>query len=293
MTHYIEIPAINISFVNKFINSEDIKDELSQYLPDEIKEPVTKIILQAYGNTRQRNQHNNPITGYTISKGAGIQPGRSTVDSKLLRIPEEILREGEAKSPRTPQEGANKEDKIKAAIRFSITGETDREEQSEYKPEFAGEYLEGKRELKASKQDTLAKFVETKPIDNVKTNEKGSKILYRVGDKENPLAINDKFNENLSRMISGNLKIGHTFELGNPNPILRSAGLPDLPIQLNSSRLRAKSKQEEHPFDLSEIADLPLAVQNPLVVFRSATREGDFVILTDIQHKGEELCCGR
>ena len=117
--------------------------------------------------------------------------------------------------------------------------------------------------------------------------------LYRVGDKENPLAINDKFNEDLSRMISGNLKIGHTFELGNPNPILRSAGLPDLPIQLNSSRLRAKSKQEEHPFDLSEIADLPLAVQNPLVVFRSATREGDFVILTDIQHKGEELCCGR
>ena len=122
-----------------------------------------------------------------------------------------------------------------------------------------------------------------------RTDEKDSDILYRVGDKENPLAINDKFNEDLSRMISGNLKIGHIFELGNPNPILRSAGLPDLPIQLNSSRLRAKSKQEEHPFDLSEITDLPLAIQNPLAVFRSATDIGSYVIFTDIPHKGENF----
>ena len=86
----------------------------------------------------------------------------------------------------------------------------------------------------------------------IQTKEEGGRVvMYRVGDKENPLAINDKFNEDLSRMISENLKIGHIFELGNPNPILKSAGLPDLPIQLNSSRLRAKSKQEEHPFDLS------------------------------------------
>ena len=61
--------------------------------------------------------------------------------------------------------------------------------------------------------------------------------------------------------------------------ILLNPGLPDLPIQLNSSRLRAKSKQEEHPFDLSEIADLPLAIQNPLAVFRSATDIGSYVYL--------------
>ena len=126
--------------------------------------------------------------------------------------------------------------------------------------------------------DKLFQTIQTKEED-------GRVVMYRVGDKENPLAINDKFNEDLSRMISGNLKIGHIFELGNPNPILKSAGLPDLPIQLNSSRLRAKSKQEEHPFDLSEITDLPLAIQNPLAVFRSATRLGSYVVLTEIAHK--------
>jgi uncharacterized protein YfkK (UPF0435 family) len=130
------------------------------------------------------------------------------------------------------------------------------------------------------------KYGDNNRMEVVDRVSKDNNVLFQIAS---PLAINDKFNEDLSRMISGNLKIGHIFELGNPNHILKSAGLPDLPIQLNSSRLRAKSKQEEHPFDLSEIADLPLAIQNPLAVFRSATDIGSYVIFTDIPHKGENF----
>ena len=46
-----------------------------------------------------------------------------------------------------------------------------------------------------------------------RTDEKDSDILYRVGDKENPLAINDKFNEDLSNDLR-NLK-RYLFGLGN------------------------------------------------------------------------------
>ncbi|GHV11403.1 hypothetical protein FACS1894162_6800 [Bacteroidia bacterium] len=43
--------------------------------------------------------------------------------------------------------------------------------------------------------------------------------------------------------------------------------------------------QENHPFDLQEIMDLPKAVQEPLAVFRSATHLGSYVIMTELEHR--------
>jgi hypothetical protein len=72
--------------------------------------------------------------------------------------------------------------------------------------------------------------------------------------------------------------------LGKPSAALLSAKIPDLPIELRSSRLNDKSMQENHPFDVREIIDLPKAIQNPLAVFRSATHIGSFVIMTELEH---------
>lgn len=71
-----------------------------------------------------------------------------------------------------------------------------------------------------------------------------------------------------------------------PSRILHSAGIPNLPIELVASRLSDKSMQENHPFDLSEVVDLPNAIQRPLAVFRSATHVGSNVILTNLNMKG-------
>ena len=71
-----------------------------------------------------------------------------------------------------------------------------------------------------------------------------------------------------------------------PSRILHSAGIPNLPIELVASRLSDKSMQENHPFDLSEVVDLPNAIQRPLAVFRSATHVGSNVILTNLKHEG-------
>lgn len=101
--------------------------------------------------------------------------------------------------------------------------------------------------------------------------------------------INQKFNKELQQQIDGSLPKGHIYKLGNPSKDLLSAGIPDLPIELAASRLSGKSMQENHPFDLSEVTNLPKAIQNPMAIFRSATHIGSYVVMTEIEHKGKNF----
>ena len=101
--------------------------------------------------------------------------------------------------------------------------------------------------------------------------------------------VNARFNEELQQQIDGTLPQGHIYQLGMASAVLQSAGLPNLPIELSASRLKDKSKQEEHPFELSEMRGLVDSVQNPLAVFRSATHIGSFVVLTEIEHQGKNF----
>jgi len=116
---------------------------------------------------------------------------------------------------------------------------------------------------------------EEKPSDSDDTR-------YRDFDEE----VNEQFNEALQKQIDGVLPKGYVYNLGMPNDILHSAGIPNLPIELVASRLSDKAMQENHPFDLAEVKDLPHAIQNPLAVFRSATHIGSNVILTNLKHGG-------
>ncbi|MDR2086884.1 MAG: ssDNA-binding domain-containing protein, partial [Dysgonamonadaceae bacterium] len=105
--------------------------------------------------------------------------------------------------------------------------------------------------------------------------------------KNDLLTVNTRFNEELKQQINGTLPKEHTYKLGNPSFILQAAGVPDLPIELRASRLSDKSMQENHPFALLEVKDLPKAIQNPMAVFRSATHIGSYVIMTEIEHEGK------
>ena len=127
--------------------------------------------------------------------------------------------------------------------------------------------------------------------ENVITNPEDVKAEYdriMAGQKRVRERIvedaNSRFNEQLEQQIAGTLPQGHIYQLGTPSPILLSCGIPNLPIELAASRLSDKSMQENHPFDLPEIEGLVDAIQNPLAVFRSATRIGSNVILTELKH---------
>jgi len=104
--------------------------------------------------------------------------------------------------------------------------------------------------------------------------------------------INSKFNEELQQQIDGTLPKGHVYSLGYPGENLLSAGLSNLPIELNSERMANKANpnyRRKHPFDLSEVKDLPNAINNPIAVFNSTKNDGAKIILTSLQHNGNNF----
>jgi hypothetical protein len=111
--------------------------------------------------------------------------------------------------------------------------------------------------------------------------------------KEQPLKdINARFNEELQRQIDGALPKEHVYRLGNPQSILQSAGIDNLPIELSAARLRVKSSKDyrrNHPFSWSEIKNLPQAINHPIAVFDSTKKDGSKVILTELQHNGNNF----
>ena len=100
--------------------------------------------------------------------------------------------------------------------------------------------------------------------------------------------VNERFNRELQRQIEGKLPKGHVYQLGRPNHVLQGAGIPDLPIELLSSKLVLKSSsayENNHPFELVDIVNLPLVIQSPFAIFDSKTKVGSKVILTSIEDK--------
>jgi hypothetical protein len=119
-------------------------------------------------------------------------------------------------------------------------------------------------------------------------------LRFHISEEEeaNLEAVNTAFNEELEKQIKGTLPKNHTYNLGTPLGILQSVGMPDYAIELQSSRLNAKSTQENHPFDLSEVKDLPKAIQNPLAIFAYGDKSKALNIITEIEHNGKKFLVG-
>lgn len=96
--------------------------------------------------------------------------------------------------------------------------------------------------------------------------------------------INQTFNDELQQLIDGSLGAGHVFSFGMPSDALLLSGVPKLPIELSATRLKAKSEQDNHKFDLSNVVNLPDAIANPIAVFDSTKGETTKVILTELSN---------
>ena len=109
---------------------------------------------------------------------------------------------------------------------------------------------------------------------------------------ENIEAVNARFNAELQQQIDGTLPTGHIYQLGMPGEILRSTGIADAPIQLNSQRLMDKSSKFGHNFDLSEVKDLVRAINNPIAIFRYGDKTKAQNVVVEIQHGGKNFIVG-
>jgi N12 class adenine-specific DNA methylase len=115
--------------------------------------------------------------------------------------------------------------------------------------------------------------------------------MYRLVDEELE-DVNETFNEELQQQIEGNLPSNHIYRMGEPGRILLSTGVPDLPIQMNASRLKAKATSYGHDFELSEIKDLVKALQTPLAVFAYGDKTKAQNIIVPLQKDGKNFIVG-
>ena len=105
-------------------------------------------------------------------------------------------------------------------------------------------------------------------------------------------AINARFNEELKEQLEGTLPQDHIYTLGLPGKILRSTGIPNLPIEMSASRANLKSNQENHPFSLEVLEDLPKMLQHPIAVFSYGDKRKAQNVIVEVEHQGQNLLVG-
>ena len=104
--------------------------------------------------------------------------------------------------------------------------------------------------------------------------------------------VNSRFNSELQQQIDGTLPDGHIYRLGMPGTILRSTGVPVLPIQLNAARLKFKATAARHDFELSELKSIVCSLQNPIAVFSYGDSTKAQNIILEISHEGKNFVVG-
>lgn len=99
--------------------------------------------------------------------------------------------------------------------------------------------------------------------------------------------VNDAFNQRLDELVKNPNQKDKILRLGRSSSFLKAGGIADAEIELDFDKLMRKSKQgyvHEHPFDATDVKDLPMAIANPISVFDNTNGRNDGqVILTELK----------
>ncbi|MFA7543643.1 MAG: hypothetical protein WCY84_04645, partial [Candidatus Cloacimonadaceae bacterium] len=126
--------------------------------------------------------------------------------------------------------------------------------------------------------------------DNVGTFDGGNAdIRYRLADED----ANRRFNEGLANYDPLKHRT-RKYSLGYPGAILRESGIGEKEIWIRGSTMQDKSSTSKHPFDLQELRDLPMRINDPIFVMDSVSpnlndADNTKTILTEIRTKTGNL----
>ena len=138
---------------------------------------------------------------------------------------------------------------------------------------------------------TLLARIEYKDGELVKTHDVNSDVRFRKGSELDQ--VNERFNRELDKLIANPQGKNRVLSLGNAGTFLRRGGIVDAEIELEFDKLVSKSNDKyksNHPFDISDVHNLPLAVNAPIAVFNNTnSQNNDAVILTELQKDGRNF----
>ena len=128
--------------------------------------------------------------------------------------------------------------------------------------------------------------------DSEETEEVDKDKNIRFRSDEDVESLNDQFNNELQMQINGDLPSDHIYSLGNPGDILLSTGVPDYPIQMSASRLKAKSSEYGHDFDIEEVKNLVKELHHPIAVFAYGNKNKAQNIIIGVESNGKQFIVG-
>ncbi|MCL1937363.1 MAG: hypothetical protein FWF52_03080, partial [Candidatus Azobacteroides sp.] len=181
----------------------------------------------------------------------------------------------------------------KADERYSLMSPTDKEP-ANYRVDKTGDGNVTVRNYKTFTEKTLSldEFNDYKQRADDFNNPIRLQSVSEEEDAELE-AANTQFNKELQQQIDGRLPKGHVYKLGMPMKILIATGFPNLSIELNAGILLRKATVYGHNFDLSEIKDLPKAIQNPLAIFAYGDKTKAQNVIVEIESKnGKKFLVG-
>ena len=119
-----------------------------------------------------------------------------------------------------------------------------------------------------------------------------SSPTFRVPTAREIEEVNQRFNEELQKQIDGKLEVGHIYKLGLPGEILQSAGFPDNNIELSSTHLLGKTRQDNHPYNLEDVKGLVKALNDPLAVFVYGKVNKAQNVIVELDRDGKKFLVG-
>ena len=128
-------------------------------------------------------------------------------------------------------------------------------------------------------------------FERAETAAKDAELRYRLGinnraqdQTENSGsteldAVNRRFNEQLETLTEKNAQ-SVILNLGRPNTALQSAGIADRPIRLYGNKVMKKIRK--HGFKITDIKNLPSAINNPIAVFNNYGNKENRAVFTEL-----------
>ena len=152
------------------------------------------------------------------------------------------------------------------------------------------EYTDAMKKELAEKDAKYAKMdAEVEEASGVAVDEEDGE-LYRDGELER---VNEEFNNRLSSLAANRNQKDRVLKLGRPSRFLIDGGVTDAEIILEFDKLARKSDdgyKNEHPFDVMDVENLPLAIAYPIAVFDNTNGySSGKVILTELEKDGRNF----
>lgn len=100
------------------------------------------------------------------------------------------------------------------------------------------------------------------------------------------------FDRDIDLQDSETLESGHIYQLGLPSAVLKSAGFPNVPIELSAAHLSEKGTGVHHSFNIAEMRGLVNSLQNPIAVFAYGNKEKAQNVIVGKEHNGKNFVVG-